>query len=67
MASCIFFPRQIIFVMGGGELTVTSAADTMVFTNIRFEVVGYTDLYFDISELTMTGIDNSVRGIPRWL
>lgn len=30
-------------------------------SNIRVEVTGHTALYMDIPELTMTGIDNSVR------
>eukprot|EP00904_Undaria_pinnatifida_P008962 jgi/Undpi1/5196/HiC_scaffold_2.g00478.m2 len=54
--------HSIIFVTGGGEVTVTSTADTSTFSNIRFEVGGYSNLYFDVPELIMTGIENSPIG-----
>lgn len=41
-------------------MTVTSTADSMAFTNIRFEVGGYSNLYFDVPEMVMTGLENSV-------
>ena len=52
--------------MGGGDLTVTSTTDAMVFSNIRFEIGGYSNLYFDVPDLTMMGISSSVRGMPRY-
>eukprot|EP00904_Undaria_pinnatifida_P009034 jgi/Undpi1/5260/HiC_scaffold_2.g00541.m1 len=54
--------QSIIFVMGGGDLTVTSTTDAMVFSNIRFEIGGYSNLYFDVPDLTMTGISSSPIG-----
>ena len=51
---------KIIFVTGGGDVTVASTTDTTTFSNIRFEVGGYSNLYFDVPELIMTGIENSV-------
>ena len=61
----VCYPVKIIFVTGGGDVTVTSTADTSTFSNIRFEVGGYSNLYFDVPELTMTGIENSVSEIRR--
>ena len=46
-------------------MTITSSTDEIVFSNIRFEIGGYSNLYFDVVDLTMTGITSSVRGIPR--
>ena len=54
--------RQIVYVTGGGELTVTSTAAASAMTNVRFEVIGYTSLALDVPNLTMTGIYQSVSG-----
>eukprot|EP00904_Undaria_pinnatifida_P009032 jgi/Undpi1/5259/HiC_scaffold_2.g00540.m1 len=54
--------QSIIFVTGGGDLTITSSTDEIVFSNIRFEIGGYSNLYFDVVDLTMTGITSSPIG-----
>lgn len=51
---------QIVFVTGGGELTLTSSADSYIFSKLRFEVLGYTKLILDLPPATFTGFERSV-------
>lgn len=53
-----------MYVTGGQDITVTSTAAASMLSNVRFEVIGYTNLVLDVPDLTMTGIYRSVSG-PR--
>lgn len=52
--------RQIVYVTGGNELTITSTAAASTMSNVHFEVIGYTSLVLDVPDLTMSGIYQSV-------
>jgi len=58
--------EQVVYVTGGEELTVTSAAAASTVANVHFEVIGYTSLVLDVPDLTMTGIYQSVSGGTRF-
>lgn len=42
-------------------------AGSTTFSNVTFEVVGFTNLVLEVPEMTMTGIERSVRFSPRGL
>ncbi|CAM9636886.1 unnamed protein product [Ectocarpus fasciculatus] len=54
--------QMIVYVTGGGELTVTSSAASTTINNARFEVSGFSKLILDVPGLTMTGIYQSQAG-----
>ncbi|CAB1098144.1 unnamed protein product [Ectocarpus sp. CCAP 1310/34] len=54
--------QMIVYVTGGGELTVTSSAASTTIDNARFEVSGFSKLILDVPGLTMTGIYQSQAG-----
>lgn len=60
MRSCA---AQIVFVTGGGQLTLTSSADSYIFSKLRFEVLGHTKLILDLPPATFTGFERSVSAI----
>lgn len=51
---------QMVFVTGGGELVMTSEADSITLSKVRFEVLGYTKLILDLPPTTITGFEKSV-------
>ncbi|CAM9568983.1 unnamed protein product, partial [Ectocarpus fasciculatus] len=54
--------QMIVYVTGGGDLTVTSSAASSTIDNARFEVSGFSKLILDVPGLTMTGIYQSQAG-----
>lgn len=54
---------QIVYVTGGGELTITSTAAASTISNVHLEVIGHTSLVLDVPDLTMSGIYQSVNKI----
>lgn len=59
-----FYMFQIIYVTGGGELTIVSTAASATMENVRIEVVEYSKLILEVPDFTMTAIIQSVRVIP---
>lgn len=51
---------QLLFVTGGGELSLTSSADSLTFSKVRFEILGHTKLVLDLPSTTVTGFQRSV-------
>lgn len=55
-----FWLSQLVFVTGGGELSLTSSADSLTFSKIRFEILGHTKLVLDLPPTMVTGFQRSV-------
>ncbi|CAM9959551.1 unnamed protein product [Pylaiella littoralis] len=54
--------QLIVYVTGGGELTITSTAAASTISNVHLEVIGHTSLVLDVPDLTMSGIYQSLLG-----